>query len=239
MFDANASNHVFNAAHTLIFYFNYTRYNVAIGTFINPQNNQLITLPSDLYLFTDIFTGGYVYNGILPSATEEINPIGRKIEFSIAQNWDQVEDTTVTGENGLPVSQYQSYSFVTTSLTWREHIPLPFWSHTLSLTLHSDVMTGGGVGAFDSRANALFDSYIGGLPGMMGYQYYALGGTRAAYLKATYRFPLSDHLDIRFLPIYFDKCILISSAITGTRGTADSCFPNCIRSSRISVSGSV
>jgi len=204
-FDVSATNHIFDAAQILYFDFNHTRYNVSINNFTDPQNNSLVSLPSDLYLYTDILTGSYQFKGILPSGTEEINPVGRLIDLSFAQNWNQVEDTTVVGDNGLPVRLYQSYSYVTTTLNWHEHIQLPFWTHTLSLTLHSDLMTGGGVGAFDSRAHALFDSYIGGLIGMEGYQYYALGGTRTTYLKAVYRFPISNHLDFRFLPIYFDK----------------------------------
>ncbi|HET7153339.1 MAG TPA: hypothetical protein VFJ29_06205, partial [Candidatus Kapabacteria bacterium] len=204
-FDISAQNHIINAAHTLLFDFNHTSYNSALGSFTNPQNGQLITEPSTQYLYMNTFTGAYQFKGIAPSSTEEINPVGRSVTLSVTQNWNNVADTLVVSDNGLPIWLYLPYSYVTTSLTWQEHFQLPLWTHTLSFTIHSDVLTGGGIDAFNPRAHALFDSYIGGMIGMQGYPFYALGGSRTAYIKAIYRFPVSDHLDFRFLPIYFDK----------------------------------
>src|SRR5207244_4517145 len=44
-----------------------------------------------------------------------------------------------------------------------------------------------------------------GFPGMKGYPFYALGGNRYFTANMTYRFPLAEKLDFKFLQFYFDK----------------------------------
>lgn len=207
-FDITAATPIFNAAHILQFGFNHTRYNTALDPFINPQNQQYVALPSDLALYTTTLSIGYAFTAIAPTRTEEINPVGRDIHFMAGQEWNYVEDTVVVGDGGLPKRIYAPYDYLRLGLLWHEHFALPFWSHTLSFGVRAEGMIGGGVSAFNERAHALFDTYIGGMYGMQGYPFYGIGGTRTYAIKATYRFPISTNLDWRLGGIYFDKIFL-------------------------------
>ena len=50
-----------------------------------------------------------------------------------------------------------------------------------------------------------FDFYAGGLVGMKGYPFYSIEGNSMAMANATYRFPVWDNIDLRFLPLLLDK----------------------------------
>src|SRR5262249_27627817 len=70
------------------------------------------------------------------------------------------------------------------------------WSHTLSATVKGGTI-------FGPPQDEFFDFYIGGLPGMRGYPFYALGGNEYAMANLTYRVPIFQHIDIRILQMYF------------------------------------
>jgi hypothetical protein len=95
-------------------------------------------------------------------------------------------------------------------MSWRESRKLPGWNHTLSATL------GGGT-IFGPPVDDFFDFYIGGLTGMKGYPFYSISGNRYLSGNLTYRFPLVENIDFRFLQIYFDK---LYAAVYGDVGTA-------------------
>jgi outer membrane protein assembly factor BamA len=86
--------------------------------------------------------------------------------------------------------------------------------HTLSLSLR-------GASILGPRVDEFFDFYAGGLIGMKGYPFYALGGNEIAVVGLEYRFPLVHNIDARLLQIYFDKLYAsvygnIGNAWTGT-----------------------
>jgi outer membrane protein assembly factor BamA len=83
-------------------------------------------------------------------------------------------------------------------LNWREHLPFFFKKHTLTFSARGGTILGPEVDEF-------FDFYAGGLVGMKGYPFYALGGNEMAVLGMTYRFPLISNIDVRVLQLYFDK----------------------------------
>lgn len=225
-FDVSAASPIFNAAHTVQFGFNHTRYTASTDGFINPQNGRSVSLPSDLYLYTTTASAGYAYSGIAPTRTEEINPVGRDVHATIGQEWNRVEDTVIVGDGGLPQRLYLPYDYVRAGIQWHEHLGLPWWTHTLSFTLRGDAMVGGAPSIFNERAHAMFDTYIGGLYGMEGYPFYAIGGTRTLSLKATYRFPVTTNLDLRLGALYLDKIFLGAFADYGAawNGALDHAF---------------
>jgi outer membrane protein assembly factor BamA len=94
--------------------------------------------------------------------------------------------------------KYKTVNFTRAELNWVEHLALPFGGHTLTAQLHGGAILGPEVDEF-------FDFYAGGLVGMRGYPFYALGGNRTATVGLTYRFPIIPNIDVRVLSLYFDK----------------------------------
>ena len=81
-------------------------------------------------------------------------------------------------------------------MTYEEHLPLPFWSHALSLFVRG--------GLIDSNLiDDFFYFYLGGWDGLKGYSYYSMGGRKLAMGRVLYRFPILERIDRQFLSIYF------------------------------------
>ncbi|MGH2575002.1 MAG: biopolymer transporter Tol, partial [Ignavibacteria bacterium] len=70
---------------------------------------------------------------------------------------------------------------------------------------------------FGPQQDNFFDFYASGFPGMKGYTFYALGGNEYFTANLTYRFPIAEGLDFKFLQLYFDK---IYFSIYGDAGNA-------------------
>jgi len=136
------------------------------------------------------------YDDIRPSRTQEINPVGRKINLIYAYESSNllITDTLL---NGYIQSIFDKIKFHRLEINWRESIKLPGWKHTLSTKVSGGTIFGPPVDDF-------FDFYIGGLAGMKGYTFYSLGGNEYAMANLTYRFPIIEDMDKRFLHIIFN-----------------------------------
>jgi hypothetical protein len=183
------------------FRYAHSRYASVIGNFIDPETDppSLVTGSRELYLIANTFAFTFTTDNILPSRTSEINPVGRKVMLRLSGelnkfNGDGEYEITPIGLQ----PKYKSIDFTRVELKWREHFALPFTSQTLSATLHGGSIIGPEVDEF-------FDFYAGGLVGMRGYPFYALGGNRMAILGLEYRVPLINNIDLRVLQLYFDK----------------------------------
>jgi Tol biopolymer transport system component len=164
------------------------------------------------YFIGNDFSSTWTFNGILPSRTNEINPVGRKIRFRYDYEFNKFNSTSEfkIDESGALVPLYKWFHFHRVELNWREHIKLPYWKHTLTAQLRTGSILGPPVDNF-------FDFYIGGLAGMKGYPFYSLGGNEFGYMNFTYRFPIIEKIDLRFLQLYFDK---LYGAVYGDVGNA-------------------
>jgi hypothetical protein len=108
------------------------------------------------------------------------------------------------------VPKYDSPRFHRLEALWRESIRLPLWKHTLSVQARAGTI-------FGPPQDDFFNFYIGGLIGMKGYPFYSLGGNEYSMVTALYRFPIFEHIDLRFFQLYFDK---LYAAVYGDVGTA-------------------
>ncbi len=84
-------------------------------------------------------------------------------------------------------------------MKWNEHAKLPFYHQTISSFVYFGKIFS------KNKVDDFFDFYLGGLVGMKGYPYYAIGGSKILLLNFTHRFPILENIDIRFYQIYFDK----------------------------------
>jgi Tol biopolymer transport system component len=189
----------------------HSRYTASIGTFYLEESRLLVPATSQLYLIGNSISAELNYNAIAPSRTQEINPIGRKIQLRYSYEFNKFNPTSdYEVSDGLLVPKYQEPRFHSLQTSWREYTPLPGWKHTLTVQLRGGSILGPPVDDF-------FDFYIGGLAGMKGYPFYSLGGNEFFYSNLTYRFPVLEHIDLRFAQLYFDK---LYAAVYGDVGTA-------------------
>ncbi|MBK7256540.1 MAG: PD40 domain-containing protein [Ignavibacteriae bacterium] len=181
--------------------FMHSRYTSIIESFINPETTppSLVSSSSDLYLIANDLSLTFRVDALLPSRTQEINPVGRKIKFRLGREWNKFNgdgeyEVTSTGLHPL----YKNVNITRAELQWREYLPFLFKNHTLSMNLRGGSIIGPPVDEF-------FDFYAGGLIGMKGYPFYAIGGNELATMGVTWRFPLVHNIDVRLAHLYFDK----------------------------------
>jgi hypothetical protein len=182
--------------------FAHSRYSAGIDNFILETPGEppiLVPGSNDLYLVGNDISSTWTLDGIVPSRTSEINPLGRKIRLRYDFEFDKFNSTgDYEVENNVLVPKYNWFHFHKVELNWREHFKLPFWTHTLTAQIRGGSILGPPIDNF-------FDFYIGGLEGMKGYPFYSLGGNEFGYVNLTYRFPIFNKIDLRVLNLYFDK----------------------------------
>jgi Tol biopolymer transport system component len=203
-FDFSLKQKVFSENCELKLAYALSRYSQDFGSWFyqipgDPKNNQLISATGSTYFIGNNFSLQMKYDGILRTLDKDINPIGRSFSFKYFYDTDKFNPTDSNStDSGFRVPIYTKLNFSRLELTWNEHLALPFPRHTLSFTLNTAAILGPVIDEF-------FDYYEGGLIGMRGYPFYAIGGNKAVTLNATYRFPIDANLDFRVLQIYFSK----------------------------------
>jgi WD40 repeat protein len=176
----------------------HSRYTSILGSFVLPEAGELVAASSDLYLIANDISLTFRVDAIVPSTTSDINPVGRRIRLKVDRELNKFSNGEYEiGPTGLR-PKYEDIRFTRLELNWKEHVPLPFRRHTLTATFRGGTILGPPVDDF-------FDFYAGGLIGMKGYPFYAIGGNEMAMVGLNYRFPLIQNIDIRVLPFYFDK----------------------------------
>jgi hypothetical protein len=181
------------------FRYAHSRYSSTIETFKNPETGDLIPASGDLYLIANDLSLKWTLQQIVRSNTSEINPVGRKVQLLLNRSLNKFngDGEYTVGPTGL-VPVYKKINFTRIELQWREHRPFFFTNHTLTLKLRAGSI-------LEHTVDGFFDFYAGGLVGMKGYPFYAIGGNEIAVAGVEYRFPLVGNIDVRFLQFYFDK----------------------------------
>ena len=60
----------------------------------------------------------------------------------------------------------------------------------------------------NTKVDSFFHYFAGGMPGLKGYPFYTIEGTRLAVLTSRLRFPIIDKMEMNLHPIFFDKVYL-------------------------------
>jgi hypothetical protein len=198
-FDATFRQPVYSDALLLKYGYIHSRYGTDISGFTNVFTGQYINGSSELYYIGNVFFLQWEYNGIVPARTSEIRPVGTTMKIRYDYEFSKFNSS---GEyeinNGFLMPKYDRIRFQKAEINLQRHFALPGWRHTLSIGLRGGTIFGPPVPKF-------FDLYAGGLTGMKGYSFFAMGGNSIATVNLTYRFPISESLDTRILHIYFDK----------------------------------
>ena len=192
----------------------HSRYTGAVGSVVlHDINNLPFSVPasSNLYFIGNDVSATFTFDGILPSRTMEINPVGLKVKLRYDYEFSEFNpDNNYGVSDGSLVPIYNHPKFHRLEADWKEYIKLPAGEHALTLEARGGSILGPPVDDF-------FDFYIGGLAGMKGYPFYSLGGNEFVYGNVTYRFPISDNLDIHVEQLSLNK---LYAAVYGDVGNA-------------------
>ncbi|MEX2117357.1 MAG: biopolymer transporter Tol [Bacteroidota bacterium] len=203
-FTASLRQPVFNEKTEARFWYTLGRYGADIGSFINPNASPgdpgaLISSFRNVYFIGNSFNAQVKMDYIRLDVDREINPVGRSMLFRYSYETDKFNpEGEFDFSSGLPVPQYQRFVLHRAEVQWNEHMALPWRRHTLTVGLRA-------AGIIGKTADSFFDSYAGGVLGMKGYPFYALGGNTIGTASFVYRFPLATKLDFRILQFYFTK----------------------------------
>lgn len=181
--------------------YRHSRYTSTIGSFRNPDSDILYQAFDNLYFIGNTLALDLRGSWMLPTRDGEINPVGTKLglHYDYAFNrFNPTGDYAVDPGTGLLTPRYGDVRFHRVEGVLTHGLSLPGGNHALSVTLHGGAILGPPVDDF-------FNFYAGGITGMQGYTYYALGGNRMARINLTYRVPLLSSMDLRIGHLLFDK----------------------------------
>lgn len=212
-FDLAFKHKVFAEGNNIEFRFIYSDYIAALGSFEIPNGGGLYPTTKDTYFIGRDFRFTFWHKALFPYKDSDINPIGREITFQVDYEIDEYNgEGEYVIEDGLLIPVYQNYTFARMELDWKEHIAFTSKNHTIN----TRIKAGGVIG---TELPTFFDYYIGGLVGMKGYPFYAIGGNQAYWFNLTYRFPLFRNVDSRLGPLYLDKIFMSIYADIGDAWT--------------------
>ena len=188
-----------------------SRYSADIGSFVNPNDNTLVSAFRSTYLIGNLFAAEIKHKNILPSVESEINPVGRSMMVRYAYESNKFNpEGEFQIEDGVLAPVYTHVLFHRLEGQWDEHLSSFIDRHTINLSLR-------GAGVLGKTVDNFFDFYAGGVLGMKGYPFYALGGNTVATAGVAYRFPLVRQINFRFLQFYFTK---LYASVFGDIGNA-------------------
>ncbi len=181
--------------------YRHSRYTSTIGSFTNPETFQLNPAFDNLYLIGNDLGLWIHHHDVMPARDAEINPVGWRMNLHYNYEFNRFNpngDFEIDFSSGLLVPKYQDFNFHRLEGNAFVSFRLPGWLHTLSLRARAASVLGPTVEDF-------FNFYAGGIAGMQGYTYYALGGNELYHFNLTYRFPIVPSMDLRIGHLLFDK----------------------------------
>ncbi|MDW8019206.1 MAG: hypothetical protein RMI34_03915 [Chloroherpetonaceae bacterium] len=195
--------------------FSFSPYSSKVGAFFWQPLGQTLPASSETYFIGRTLT--FVWNTDLRARTTHaaINPIGFFSRIRLDYEHSSLQDSLVFSESaGRLIPQYQTFSFLRLTTDFNVYLPLPAFNpnfrHTLSLRAYAALNFTG------RETNIFFHNFISGLLGMRGYEYFAIGGDKAAFLHIEYRFPLLERINWQVAQFYFDKLYLSTFFDIGT-----------------------
>ncbi|NKB67034.1 MAG: hypothetical protein GKR89_08235 [Candidatus Latescibacteria bacterium] len=199
---------------------------------VNEDDPQAFYGNLDFYKSNDI-TLAWSYSKSTPKANQRINPTGRGISLiyrylqpTLADSLAQLTAPDVTTRDlfGPSKKQFRVNEYI---VSYVERIGLPF-DNSLSFSaigayrnikLKDSFIEDGGF--FEGRFYWPLRYYLGGLNFLSGYPYFARSGSKLAYGRVSYSFPIIQRLNMRFLNFTFSQLYAELFAETGAVGNFD------------------
>ncbi len=194
--------HNLGGAHTsLEAGYRHSRYTSTIGSYRNPDLDVLVPARDNLYLIGNGLSLDLKHHEIMPARDAEINPVGFRAHLRYdyeANRFNPQGDYEFDASTGMLLPRYTSFLFHRVEGQVFLSTRLPGGLHTASVRLRGGSILGAPVDDF-------FNFYAGGIMGMQGYTYYALGGNEVYSANVTYRFPILPSMGLRIGHLLFDK----------------------------------
>ena len=172
--------------HDLSFWFSHSEYRVHIDPeYVDLADPDAGKIPDQSagwpYYRGNEFFAEYRAKSIRPALDSNINPRGgRQLRVRFMLAFDELFDTGEF-EYGLN-PKFGEYNFGQYQVEYQEYLALPWWRHSLQMRLYGSYI--------DNNVDDFFWIYMGGMDGLRGYTFYALGGRAGAMASAAYRFPI-------------------------------------------------
>ena len=132
-----------------------------------------------------IFNTSWSLNRVKRGVTSSINPSGG---FKVFSNLSLEKNDFIEGLNlsdaGTLLEKFKANNLVRLELQSNVHLKLPYLN-TLSLSIRGDL---GWIS--DNKVDSFFHFYLGGMPGIKGYSFYSIQGTKKLFLDFTIRAPV-------------------------------------------------
>ncbi len=200
--DASFGGHVLSPALSMAIGFTFDRYTSTVGGFILPDLGLPVGSSGDVYFLGRSMYAEFDLDGIMPSRNSWVNPLGIRSRLRITGSLDKLNaDGNYQFENGVLVPIYQNFNFVQAEFLNYFAVPVLRDDDAIATKLHLGY-------TFGAPLNNFFDFYAGGLIGMRGYPFYAIGGNRMASLNLTYRYPLFRDVNKQFLQFFLSDVYL-------------------------------
>ena len=199
--DAAFSGPIITSALDLTLGFTFDSYGVTQGGFVDtvtqiPWSSLGYTYFIGRTLYTELD-----FDGIAPARNSWINPLGVRSRLRVSAALDKLNNGGFEAGTNLIIPVYQPYNFVQVELLNYAAVPLFRDDDALAAKVHVGY-------TFGSEINNFFDFYAGGLIGMRGYPFYAIGGNKMATLNLTYRYPLFRDVNKQLLQFYLSDIYL-------------------------------
>jgi hypothetical protein len=151
------------------------------------------------YFYGNDVSVNWKQSTLRPAVDGEINPRGgRKLNFRYSYNLDNlIRGFAFNTSTGATDELYEKGYHHRLEAHWTEFVRVPVCDHTLEVSLQG--------GIIPTKVDSFYNFFGGGLPGLKGYSYYSLEGSRMTLVTATYRFPLWRRIDRQIGYLYADK----------------------------------
>ncbi len=185
---------------------NYSPYRVSTDGFLSEELQQFVSGSTSEYFRGNTFSASYIAELIEPSRNADITPIGIKSRLTYRYQPSRLLDEFEVNDGVLsPV-----YNTV--------------FNHSLEFTLRQGFKLGGDdAGMISGRAfgylnepgDYFYLDYLGGLTGLRSYPFFAVGGQRTAFLRASYFTPIFQSINKQAGAYTLDKVFAHFYAETG------------------------
>ncbi len=181
--------------------YRYSPYRVVTDQFYSRELLQSVPKSSSRYFIGRTALLRVYFELLAAHRDADIFPVGLTVEAAYEQESGRLLDRFEI-RNGFLVPLYRRDAFHRLRLdaVWGVHLPgrVRGAAHGATVRLFGSAILG-------KSRESFYNEYVGGLTAARGYPFYALGGSRALWVQASYTMPLLPNIGRQFFFTYLDK----------------------------------
>jgi Tol biopolymer transport system component len=200
--------------------FTFDSYGVTQSGFNYPDSGAYWSSLGYTYFIGRTFYTQFDFDGIEPARNSWINPLGVRTRARLSAALDKLNNGEFAQNSNLTIEPiYVKYNFVQAELVNYLAVPILRDDDALAAKLHAGY-------TFGPEINNFFDFYAGGLIGMRGYPFYAIGGNELLTLNLSYRYPLFRDVNKQIFQFY------LSDIYLSAFGDVGDCWNGSVRAAK-------